>query len=411
VIASPEKKIAMAGFKEAFRTIALSSLLGGFAALAAPLATAGADRPERDFQALLKKKDSDESERRAAFKALVKSGVSPSKDLKREIELAWTAALRNLAKTATPRAIAQEAQGMVPTLVAAGVRMQGIVAADQAAKQDIDRELALVTEATRNLHEKLLRNGDYRDARVRLFEIGGYAAWAGVIREFTEPLGITVADLAFMQNFVAAKDQGIFEFNNLMAFRVDAAEAECMARTNLHRIRLGLRPAEIDLRLVAAARKHSEEMSRLGYFSHDSPTPHLRTPWMRAARDGVAATAENIAQTEHPREAFEMWVYSAGHHRNMIDAGQASMGIGASAGMWTQLFGAVSIRARHRTIDALAYVPLRYEAGSDVDKLFQLSAWCVSQKLTSQAEDELERVLALKPDHGQARALLAKIRP
>jgi hypothetical protein len=196
-----------------------------------------------------------------------------------------------------------------------------------------------------------------------------------------------------------------------MAFGIDPEEAECIARTNLHRIRLGLRPFEIDLRLVAAARKHSEEMAQLKYFSHDSPTPKLKTPWARAARDSAAASAENIAQAGNAKEAFAMWLYSPPHHRNILDPGNASIGIGAFSGYWTQLFGRVSLRSRYRTIDALTYVKSRYEAGADPEKLLTVSRWCLTKKLLTQAEDELERILVLKPDHAEARALLAKLRP
>ncbi len=383
--------------------IVFSCAWSAAAVLAAPEPT------DKELARLLGQDDSTEAQRRAAF-ARAKA-AAPTKDLLREIERAWAACLRDLLKSAMAHKLQRDAQQVVPVLAQCGERMRTVVAAEAPPKEAVDKEIAAAQEPINAFHEKLLAVETYCDARTRFFEIGEYAAWAGVVRGFSESFGIALADLAFMQNFVAGKDQGVLEFNFSQAFSIDPPEAECMARTNLHRIRLGLRPLEFDLRLVAAGRKHSEEMAQRNYFAHDSPTPSLRTPWIRAARDSVSASAENIAQASSAKEALQMWIYSVGHHRNMLEPGVASIGIGSFRGNWTQLFGGASIRTSYRTIDALPYVRSRYEAGEDVRKLLALARWCLAHKLTTQAEDELDRVLRIAPANEEARALRASLRP
>ena len=55
---------------------------------------------------------------------------------------------------------------------------------------------------------------------------------------------------------------------------------------NTYRMMLGLPVLEIHPNLVKATRGHSEEMARLGYFAHESPTPGRETPDDRARLAG-----------------------------------------------------------------------------------------------------------------------------
>ncbi|MBN1418023.1 MAG: CAP domain-containing protein [Planctomycetes bacterium] len=378
--------------------------------LLATAAASAAPDPEREFLRLLSSAKTTPRERRAAFEALRKGGGAPSGQAVREIRSAWEDALRDLARASTTRPVFAEAQKAIPSLAQIGDRMRRIVAADKVPRERLDEALQDAVKTIDEVRAKIEGAPEREAAAERLLEVGAYAAWAGVLRGFTDSVGEVLIELAFLRNFAAPKDAPVLDFNDTMAAAIDAGEAECIARTNIHRIRLGLRPLEIDLRLVAAARKHSEEMARLDYFSHDSPTPEVRTVWMRANREGVAAAMENIAMAGSPAEAFSMWFYSPGHHRNMIGTGLASIGVGESGGRWTMVGGRLSLIRVYRKIKALAYVRMRYEAGEDVGKVFDLARSCLAQGLVAQAEDELERVLRLEPDHAEARDLLAKLR-
>lgn len=125
---------------------------------------------------------------------------------------------------------------------------------------------------------------------------------------------------------------------------------ECAATTDpeefagtvlLNRIRIAMgKPAvAIDPKLGNAASAHSEDMRKLGFFSHESPVPGKRTFGERAAAAGTSASAENISwgQGSHVG-AIEGWWHSPGHHVNMMgDHGRT--GLGRSETHWTQLFG------------------------------------------------------------------------
>ncbi|MHC4952445.1 MAG: CAP domain-containing protein [Planctomycetota bacterium] len=110
---------------------------------------------------------------------------------------------------------------------------------------------------------------------------------------------------------------------------------------NKYRWMMGLNGVKIDERLVRAARKHSIEMQEKNYFAHNSRTPHLRTPGMRAQREGYSSgVGENIARGASTGVgAFWQWFRSSGHHRNML-SGWTDLGCGACKNhWWTQKFG------------------------------------------------------------------------
>lgn len=120
------------------------------------------------------------------------------------------------------------------------------------------------------------------------------------------------------------------------------AEREQVRHTNEHRLLLGRGALAIDARLVASARGHAEEMRRLGYFSHTSPTPGRKTMKERIALAGVekGPVGENIATGyRSARAAFEGWYRSAPHHRNMLGS-WTHMGTGSEGDLWTQNYAA-----------------------------------------------------------------------
>ncbi|MEZ0230957.1 MAG: CAP domain-containing protein [Planctomycetota bacterium] len=118
-------------------------------------------------------------------------------------------------------------------------------------------------------------------------------------------------------------------------------EREQIRLTNEYRMLLGRAPLAIDARLVACAREHSAEMTKLDYFAHESPTAGMRSPSERAAKVGVGRVAigENIAMGyDSAKAAFDGWYTSSGHHRNMLESDWASMGTGRQGEHWTQNF-------------------------------------------------------------------------
>lgn len=112
--------------------------------------------------------------------------------------------------------------------------------------------------------------------------------------------------------------------------------------TNGYRMMMGEVALRIDLRLVAAAQGHSSEMTRLGYFSHNSPDETRRTPFKRAKLEGFdgTMTGENIAKGySGPQAVHRGWCTSPGHHRNILAPEWDCMGVAPDADHWTQVFG------------------------------------------------------------------------
>lgn len=118
------------------------------------------------------------------------------------------------------------------------------------------------------------------------------------------------------------------------------AERDVFELTNAYRVMFGHRPLAVNQKLVQAARGHAKEMASLGYFSHFSPIPEHRTPFDRMRLAGYAmGSSENIANHPTSGSAFDAWLHSSGHHRNILAAGHRELACGNDASLWVQNFG------------------------------------------------------------------------
>ena len=122
-----------------------------------------------------------------------------------------------------------------------------------------------------------------------------------------------------------------------------AAEEELLKLLNAERTARGLRPLELDARLVPVARRHSEEMFRLKYFGHASPTEGSPFDRLASAKIPYARAGENLAYAQSVVVAHRGLMSSEGHRENILRSDFTRVGIGViSAGsygrMFTQLF-------------------------------------------------------------------------
>jgi uncharacterized protein YkwD len=138
----------------------------------------------------------------------------------------------------------------------------------------------------------------------------------------------------------AAEWDQVEELSARLGAALPAGERRQVEITNAYRRMLGRRPLAIDAALAAAARGHSEEMSKLGFFGHTSPTPGRQTPQDRARLAGYrGGVTENCAMVDGAHAAHDLWVHSAGHHRNLLAASHTEIGVGNAGRYWTQNFG------------------------------------------------------------------------
>jgi uncharacterized protein YkwD/uncharacterized membrane protein required for colicin V production len=121
------------------------------------------------------------------------------------------------------------------------------------------------------------------------------------------------------------------------------AERQMLELVNEERTSAGLRALEWDDRLVPVARAHSEEMFKLKYFSHTSPTAGSPFDRLKAAGITYSRAGENLAYAQSVTIAHRGLMESPGHRENILRPEFTRMGIGVvSAGpygrMFTQLF-------------------------------------------------------------------------
>ncbi|TDC90932.1 CAP domain-containing protein [Actinomadura sp. 7K507] len=121
------------------------------------------------------------------------------------------------------------------------------------------------------------------------------------------------------------------------------AAAQVIALVNKERAKQGCRAVTSDAKLAKAARGHSADMARRGFFSHTNPDG--KDPGARVTATGYrwSTYGENIAKGQPtPASVMKSWMNSSGHRANILNCAFAEIGIGVvkSGGpYWTQVFG------------------------------------------------------------------------
>ena len=99
---------------------------------------------------------------------------------------------------------------------------------------------------------------------------------------------------------------------------------------NSVRVANGAPALRIGPALTRAARSHSVDMARRGYFDHGPFVQRLRRFGVRAAYVG-----ENLASGTKPLSAGEivrMWIASPPHRQNLLDRSFRRIGVGVAGG-------------------------------------------------------------------------------
>jgi hypothetical protein len=133
----------------------------------------------------------------------------------------------------------------------------------------------------------------------------------------------------------------VMEHNAALTGDIREVEREQVRVTNEYRMMFGRWAVRLHEKLVLAARGHSEEMARIPFFGHFSPTPGRRTPYDRMKLAGYDyGVSENIvAGASSPLGAHDRWCHSSGHHRNILMSAWTEMGTGQHGGLMTQNYG------------------------------------------------------------------------
>jgi uncharacterized protein YkwD len=127
-------------------------------------------------------------------------------------------------------------------------------------------------------------------------------------------------------------------FNLSSAFRYQYAdnlkwEEYILGEVNRLRAQKGCCELKLNRKAQAAAREHSLDMARLGYFSHRDLDGHTLGNRLRKAKFlNWETVAENIAKCDGSspaRQAMYGWLGSAVHLRNILNPQFTETGVGA----------------------------------------------------------------------------------
>ncbi|MCK6461936.1 MAG: CAP domain-containing protein, partial [Planctomycetes bacterium] len=224
----------------------------------------------------------------------------------------------------------------------------------QKVQQEVDRRVQAVEEIWGDRTTVSVKASAELDRALKQFE----EAAAGLSR-FLVDVDEKAGEIGFLRSYVGRKfdlqtfyrtpeerellayTREVMEWNPTVKGDITETEREQVRVTNLYRIMFGRQPVRIAEKLVLSSRGHCEEMSRLGYFGHFSPTPGRKTPWERMKLQGYDfGVSENCIQGQtNPVGAHIGWCHSSGHHRNILMPPWTEMGTGHYGSLMTQNYG------------------------------------------------------------------------
>ncbi len=113
---------------------------------------------------------------------------------------------------------------------------------------------------------------------------------------------------------------------------------------NQERAKAGLKPLQIDMRLVQSARLKSQDLITNNYFSHTSPVYGGFAALIRSYAPDYRYLGENLAGNKSVQGAMTAFMNSSGHRKNILNPNYTHIGIGIVSGgpygkMYTQHFG------------------------------------------------------------------------
>lgn len=123
-----------------------------------------------------------------------------------------------------------------------------------------------------------------------------------------------------------------------------AEEQQMVDLVNQERIKAGVAPLKVDMRLVQSARLKSQDMIDKNYFDHTSPTwGAFHIPIRQAVGNDYGYLGENLAGAPTLTMAHNGLMNSSGHRQNILNPKYTHIGIGIRSGgpygkMFTQHF-------------------------------------------------------------------------
>jgi uncharacterized protein YkwD len=130
----------------------------------------------------------------------------------------------------------------------------------------------------------------------------------------------------------SAEDQVIF------TSPTDPAIQEFVRLVNAKRRSTGCAELKWDSRIAAIAWDHSADMVFRHFFSHTNPDKKGPSERLQESDLVYSSAAENLVRyAKTAREAFDAWIHSPGHRRNIVDKRFTRHGVGRVGDRWTHI--------------------------------------------------------------------------
>jgi uncharacterized YkwD family protein len=123
-----------------------------------------------------------------------------------------------------------------------------------------------------------------------------------------------------------------------------AFQKKVLELVNVERSKNGLKPLTMNAGLSKTATLKSQDMAKLNYFDHTSPTYGSPFDMMKKYGISYRTAGENIAMGQTtPEQVMQGWMNSPGHRANILKSSFTQIGVGVaknSSGRlyWTQQF-------------------------------------------------------------------------
>lgn len=119
----------------------------------------------------------------------------------------------------------------------------------------------------------------------------------------------------------------------------EEAEQRMVEMVNQERVKAGVGRLEVDPKITAVARGHSEDMFKRLYFAHVNPEGQSAGDRMVAGGVSFLLAGENIAYAPDVTAAHQGLMESEGHRHNILDPQFHRIGIGVvDGGIWGQMY-------------------------------------------------------------------------
>jgi len=118
----------------------------------------------------------------------------------------------------------------------------------------------------------------------------------------------------------------------------DPMVQEFVRLVNAKRRSMGCAELKWDSRVAVIALDHSADMVSRHFFSHTNPDQKGPAERLQESNLDFSSAAENLVRSaKTAREAFDAWLGSPGHRRNMLDNRFTRHGVGRVKDRWTHV--------------------------------------------------------------------------